>query len=87
MVCDLQATQPCVTQGYTASQAEGEVEQLIREGNIFALVSHQFWGVWCLIQARYSAIDFDYMEYCSVRWNEYQKRKSAFMSKHEQHIF
>lgn len=67
--------------------AEGEVEQLIREGNIFALVSHQFWGVWCLIQARYSAIDFDYMEYCSVRWNEYQKRKSAFMSKHEQHIF
>lgn len=56
------------------------MEQLVREGSIFALVSHQFWGVWCLIQARYSAIDFDYMEYCSVRWSEYRKRKSGFLS-------
>ncbi|KAL3140625.1 hypothetical protein ABBQ32_005194 [Trebouxia sp. C0010 RCD-2024] len=62
------------------SPDEEEVEQLVREGSIFALVSHQFWGVWCLIQARYSAIDFDYMEYCSVRWSEYRKRKSGFLS-------
>ena len=68
------------TNGAAALQAEEEVEQLVKEGNIFALVSHQFWGVWSLIQARYSAIDFDYMEYCSVRWNQYHKRKSGFLS-------
>ena len=61
-------------------QAEATVQQLITEGNVFALVSHQFWGVWSLIQARYSAIDFDYMEYSSIRWNEYHKRKAEFCS-------
>lgn len=80
MACDPQLTQSCNKQGFAALQDEEEVQQLVREGNIFALVSHQFWGVWCLIQARYSAIDFDYMEYCSVRWSEYHKRKYGFLS-------
>ena len=61
-------------------QAADQVEQLIVEGNVMALVSHQFWGTWALIQARYSAIDFDYMEYSSVRWNEYRRCKAEFLA-------
>ena len=61
-------------------QAKTEVQQLVKEGNMLALVSHQFWGTWALIQARYSAIDFDYMEYSSIRWNEYYKRKLEFLA-------
>ena len=33
------------------------------EANFFALVSHQYWGVWTLIQAHHSAVDFDYFTY------------------------
>ena len=60
-------------------QTEEDVQQLMKEGNVLALVSHQFWGTWSLIQARYSAIDFDYMEYSSIRWDEYYKRKADFL--------
>ena len=55
------------------------MQQLVIEANVFALVAHQFWGVWAFIQARYSEIDFDYMEYSTVRWNEYYKRKPAVL--------
>ena len=49
------------------------------EANAFALVAHQYWGVWALIQARYSPIDFDYLSYSSLRWKEYHKRKAEFL--------
>lgn len=61
-------------------QEHEEIEQLVREANVFALVAHQFWGVWAFIQARYSDIDFDYMEYSSIRWNEYHRRKDAALA-------
>lgn len=66
-------------------QALKEVEQLVKEANVFALVAHQFWGVWAFIQARYSEIDFDYMEYSSVRWNEYHRRKASVLKSIELH--
>jgi ethanolamine kinase len=37
------------------------------EANAFALASHQYWGVWALIQARYSPIDFDYLGWAAAR--------------------
>jgi hypothetical protein len=37
------------------------------EANAFALASHQYWGVWALIQARYSPIDFDYLGCVAAR--------------------
>ena len=60
-------------------QTKEEVQQLVKEGNVLALVAHQFWGTWSFIQARYSAIDFDYMGYSSIRWDEYDKRKADFL--------
>jgi len=33
----------------------------------YVLVDHFWWGIWAVIQAKYSAIDFDYLEYARLR--------------------
>lgn len=58
-----------------------QLERLEAETNVFALASHIYWGVWALIQARYSPIDFDYLEYSTTRWQEYYRRKDEFLNK------
>ena len=60
-------------------QDEASVRKAVVEANAFALASHQFWGVWAILQAKYSPIDFDYMEYSALRWGEYHKRKTEFL--------
>ncbi|KAF9166629.1 Ethanolamine kinase [Actinomortierella ambigua] len=57
-----------------------DVEQLYREVNKFALASHFYWGVWALVQAQLSDIDFDYMPYAVLRFNEYFKRRDEFLA-------
>ncbi|GJP45203.1 hypothetical protein CLOM_g4623 [Closterium sp. NIES-68] len=56
-----------------ASQAE--LDRLYLEVNAFTLASHFFWCLWSLIQAKFSSIDFDYMDYFFVRYGVYQQRK------------
>lgn len=41
---------------------EDEVDKLYKQVNQFVLASHFFWGLWALIQAEYSNIDFDFLE-------------------------
>ena len=48
-------------------QSDEDVAAATAEANFFALVSHQYWGVWSLIQARHSPIDFDYFQYSRLR--------------------
>lgn len=60
-------------------QTDLEVEHGVIEANLFALASHQYWGTWSLMQARWSQIDFDYVEYAALRWKEYRKRKNEFV--------
>ncbi|XP_017062291.1 ethanolamine kinase [Drosophila ficusphila] len=57
-----------------------EVELLYVQVNQFALASHIFWTVWSLLQAEHSTIDFDYVEYAFLRYNEYLARKVEFLS-------
>ncbi|KAG5845769.1 ethanolamine kinase 1 isoform X1 [Anguilla anguilla] len=52
-----------------------EVEVLYVQVNRFALASHFFWGLWALIQAKYSTIDFDFLGYAILRFNQYFKMK------------
>jgi ethanolamine kinase len=61
-----------------------QLERLSAEVNVFALASHMYWGVWAIIQARYSPIDFDYMGYVGLRWGEYYRRKEEFLGKARQ---
>jgi ethanolamine kinase len=62
------------------------VEAAVAEANFFALVSHQFWGIWAIIQARYSPIDFDYFSYSKLRWSEYYRRKDEFLAGIQPHL-
>ncbi|XP_017063789.1 ethanolamine kinase [Drosophila eugracilis] len=57
-----------------------EVELLYVQVNQFALASHIFWTVWSLLQAEHSTIDFDYVSYAFLRYNEYLARKDEFLS-------
>lgn len=41
---------------------EEDIETLYMQVNKFVLASHFFWGLWALIQAEYSNIDFDFLE-------------------------
>ncbi|XP_030646546.1 choline/ethanolamine kinase [Chanos chanos] len=53
-------------------------EAMIVEANRFALASHFFWGLWSIIQARISTIEFGYMDYAQHRLDAYFKQKQLF---------
>jgi len=57
-----------------------EVDQVYKEANKFALASHFYWGLWGLVQAELSNIDFDYMEYAIMRFKEYYAKKKIFLA-------
>uniref|UniRef100_V9KQ60 ethanolamine kinase n=1 Tax=Callorhinchus milii TaxID=7868 RepID=V9KQ60_CALMI len=61
--------------GGEALVTDQEVQQLYVQVNKFALAAHFSWGLWALIQDRYSTIDFDFLRYASVRFRQYFKRK------------
>ncbi|XP_069484559.1 ethanolamine kinase 1 [Ambystoma mexicanum] len=69
----LEAFKEC--KGITTEVTDKEVEVLYVQVNQFALASHFFWGMWALIQAKYSTIDFDFLGYAIVRLNQYFKMK------------
>ncbi|XP_004862227.1 ethanolamine kinase 2 isoform X2 [Heterocephalus glaber] len=52
-----------------------EVERLYVQVNKFALASHFFWALWALIQNQYSTINFDFLRYAVIRFNQYFKVK------------
>ncbi|XP_076252215.1 ethanolamine kinase 1 isoform X2 [Rhynchophorus ferrugineus] len=60
--------------------SEEEIENLYVNVTKFVLVSHMLWGLWGLIQAEHSNIDFDYMKFAKVRLTEYFARKEEFLS-------
>ncbi|XP_059731616.1 ethanolamine kinase 2 isoform X2 [Bos taurus] len=52
-----------------------EVERLYVQVNKFALASHFLWALWALIQNQFSTIDFDFLRYAVIRFNQYFKVK------------
>ncbi|KAJ0710070.1 putative ethanolamine kinase [Helianthus annuus] len=57
-----------------------DLEALYVETTSYMLVSHMYWALWALIQAKMSEIDFDYLEYFFLRYNEYKRRKNECFS-------
>ncbi|KAM3842486.1 choline kinase alpha-like [Diretmus argenteus] len=53
-------------------------EELIIEANRYALASHFLWGLWSIIQAKISKIEFGYMDYAQCRFDAYFKQKKLF---------
>lgn len=66
--------------GRAAPLSDHQLEKLCAEADVFALASHLYWGIWAVVQARYSPIDFDYMGYHGLRYGEYLRRKEEFMA-------
>ncbi|KAM4734119.1 choline kinase alpha isoform 2-T2 [Anableps anableps] len=50
-------------------------EEMYVEVNRFSLASHFFWGLWSIIQARLSTIEFGYLEYAQARFDAYFQQK------------
>ncbi|KAK3570773.1 hypothetical protein QTP86_025422 [Hemibagrus guttatus] len=50
-------------------------EDMLVEVNRFALASHFFWGLWSIIQARLSTIEFGYLDYAIARFDAYFELK------------
>lgn len=68
-------------QGRGGGKDEGEEEFL--EGlyvwvNRYACAAHLFWGYWAVIQARYSPIKFDFLNYASQRLAGYEMFKKKY---------
>ncbi|XP_056137424.1 choline kinase alpha isoform X2 [Lampris incognitus] len=53
-------------------------EDLYVEVNRFSLASHFFWGLWSIIQARISTIEFGYMDYALARFDAYFQQKKIW---------
>ncbi|XP_041894622.1 choline kinase alpha isoform X2 [Corvus kubaryi] len=61
-----------------SNEEKSKLEEVVLvEVNRFALASHFFWGLWSIIQAKISSIEFGYLEYALSRFDAYfdQKRK------------
>jgi ethanolamine kinase len=56
---------------------EGEVSKLVDEVDVFRGVPGFYWGIWALIQALISEIDFDYASYAETRLGEYWAWKAG----------
>lgn len=60
--------------------SEAELEELYTETNFYTLASHLFWAVWAIVQAKFSPISFDYLEYFFQRYAEYENKKNENLS-------
>ncbi|KAM5174314.1 choline/ethanolamine kinase isoform 1-T1 [Callospermophilus lateralis] len=73
-----------VKKGETLSQEEQKKleEDLLVEVSRYALASHFFWGLWSILQASMSTIEFGYLEYAQSRFQFYFQQKGQLTSFH-----
>ncbi|KAK6500214.1 hypothetical protein TWF481_010563 [Arthrobotrys musiformis] len=64
----------------TQEVTEEEIEKVMKEVDSFRGIPGFYWGVWGLIQATISQIDFDYAAYADLRLAEYWDWKKAFLN-------
>ncbi|XP_069801370.1 ethanolamine kinase 2 isoform X2 [Dendropsophus ebraccatus] len=57
--------------GEAGEPQDKEVDDLCIQVNKFVLASHYFWGLWALIQHRFSDIDFNFAKYAMLRFRQY----------------
>ena len=64
--------------GHPSFDDEAFVEALLTGVNRWTLPSHLWWATWAIVQARYSPIDFDFVDYARLRLAGYRLHKEAF---------
>ncbi|XP_034735310.1 ethanolamine kinase 1 [Etheostoma cragini] len=64
--------------GHEVTVTEAEVTQLYIQVCKFSLASNFFWGLWAILQSRFSLIDFDFQRYAMARLNFYFEKKDEY---------
>ncbi|XP_028306084.1 ethanolamine kinase 2 [Gouania willdenowi] len=64
--------------GRKVTVTKAEVTQLYVQVCKFSLASHFLWGLWAILQSRYSSIDFDFQRYAAARLNYYFEKKGEY---------
>uniref|UniRef100_A0A673ZS85 ethanolamine kinase n=1 Tax=Salmo trutta TaxID=8032 RepID=A0A673ZS85_SALTR len=64
--------------GLEATVTEPEVQKLYVQVCKFSLASNFLWGLWAILQARYSSIDFDFERYAITRFDYYFEKKEEY---------
>uniref|UniRef100_A0A8B9C967 Ethanolamine kinase n=1 Tax=Anser brachyrhynchus TaxID=132585 RepID=A0A8B9C967_9AVES len=63
--------------GDTTHEEQARIEEeMLTEINRFALASHFFWGLWSILQAKISTIEFGYLDYAQSRFEAYFQHKA-----------
>ncbi|XP_064512928.1 choline/ethanolamine kinase isoform X1 [Pseudopipra pipra] len=63
--------------GDTTHEEQARIEEeMLTEINRFALASHFFWGLWSILQAKISTIQFGYLDYAQSRFQAYFQHKA-----------
>ena len=60
---------------------EKEINKLVEDIKWFDLASNYYWGIWALIQAALSIIDFNYCDYGRLRFKRYFEIKKKLLKK------
>ncbi|KAJ3021571.1 hypothetical protein HKX48_008238 [Thoreauomyces humboldtii] len=64
----------------SAEDRQRELTFMRREADKFRLASHLIWGLWGLMQASQTDIDFDYVGYACTRFAEYWRIKKDMLA-------
>ena len=59
---------------------DARVERFCNEVNEFTLASHLMWAVWSLVQAQSSQLQFNFVNYAQIRFDQYFKRKEEVIN-------
>ena len=57
----------------------GDLDSLYIEANRYALASNLFWGLWAIVQAKHSKIEFDFLTYGEQRFAGYHWLKKTIL--------
>ena len=68
-----------LTQFYSRDPTEEENKKWHSAVTQMEPLSHLFWGIWALMQAEISEIEFDYVTYAHLRISEYFKLKNELI--------
>ncbi|XP_043980844.1 ethanolamine kinase 2-like isoform X1 [Gambusia affinis] len=64
--------------GRNVTVTDEEVTKLYVQVCKFSLASNFFWGLWAILQSRYSSIDFDFQRYAIARLSYYFEKKEEY---------
>ena len=60
--------------------SEERLNQFYEEVKNFTLASHLMWAIWSLVQAQVSKLDFDFVAYANIRFDQYFSRKKSLIN-------